>query len=280
MKEIAARMVLDSISSAGIRLSTVMLTMPRMILAELNTHRALTRNSGSLRAIPGSRLISAVREDPFIPQHWTTARKGMQGGPAITDPDLIEECRQAWLTARDDAVRHALHLLDLGLHKQVANRVLEPYLWHTALISFTESGNFLALRDHPDAEPHFADLAACIVGALERSKPVKRGVGEWHLPFTENVNPEIPLEVRIKISTARCARVSYVTPDGSIATVPEDLALYRRLHTPGHWSPFEHPARAMLDPRWSGNFYGWFQHRKEFPGENRSHRAGQTHTRP
>jgi len=269
MKQISAKIDLDSANPRGVRLTTLICTFPRMILAEVNTHRRFSRNSASSRAIPVEKMIAAVEEDPFIPTHWTTAGKGMSGGPEVTDPAMIEECRFRWLNSRDRAIRSAESLMQLGLAKQVVNRVLEPFMWHIAIISATEWGNFLALRDHPKSEPHFRDLAHLILEELKASIPIPRETGEWHLPLTHDLH-EVPIADRVQISTARCARISYLTHDGR-RDPDEDLRLYRGLSSDGHWSPFEHPARATNSKYRIGNFVGWLQHRKDFPDEERDH---------
>lgn len=275
MKQVSARMELDSSNPRGVRLSTMICTFPRSILAEVNTHRRLSRNSASSRAIPPGKMIEMVMEDPFIPVHWTTAGKGMSGGPELVDPGLIAECRMEWLNARISAVQSAERLIRLGLAKQVVNRVLEPFMWHTALISGTEWGNFFALRDHPKAEPHFKDLAHAMLHELRTSFPMAREAGEWHLPLCNDLLG-VPDEERVQISTARCARISYLTHDGR-RDPNEDLRLYRDLSTDGHWSPFEHPARATDTLDRIGNFVGWYQHRKDFPYEERDHPDAPNH---
>jgi hypothetical protein len=148
-----AEVLADSLSPAGDRLTTMRITFPRFILAEFNTHRMFSRNSASSRAIPFEKIVKAVEENPFIPIAWQKDHKGMQGTEYITDPVDIELNTNAWLKARDSAVTMAKYLnhgvkdgRDNGVTKQICNRLLEPFMWHTVICTFTEVENFFALR--------------------------------------------------------------------------------------------------------------------------------------
>ncbi len=145
---IAAKIVADSVSAKGHRLTTMVVTFPRFILAELNTHRAFSRNSASSRAIPFQKMVKAVQENPFIPIAWQKDHKGMQGTEYLsTEYDhLGEHAWYAWLEARNQAVRIAKSINELGVTKQLCNRLLEPFMWHTAIISATDWSNFFKLR--------------------------------------------------------------------------------------------------------------------------------------
>jgi len=136
-----ARVLLDSTSPAGIRLTTLEVTFPRFVLAEFNTHRLFSRNSASSRAIPTSKLIERVLKDPAIPLEWGKNKAGMSASDVLS-PDLAQEAEHVWLGARDAAVANAQRLLDLDVHKQELNRLLEPFLWHTVIVSATEWKNF------------------------------------------------------------------------------------------------------------------------------------------
>jgi len=143
---IDAKIITDSVNKNGDRLTTFILTFPRFILAELNTHRAFSRNSASSRAIPFKKMVKSVEENPFIPIAWQKDHKGMQGTEYLNqdaDEGLIV---RDWLSARDNAVEVAKSLNKEGVTKQLCNRLLEPFMWHTVIISATEFSNFFELR--------------------------------------------------------------------------------------------------------------------------------------
>lgn len=273
----AARVLADSIGPIGVRLTTLEVTLPRIVLAEFNTHRVLSRNSASSRAIPVEKRIAVVREHPFIPDAFGANQRGMQAGDASgVDQDTA---RAAWLRARDAAVEHASALASAGVHKQWANRLLEPFCWHTIIVSATEWANYFALRLHRDAQPEIRRATECMRDAMEASRPRWLKHGEWHLPLVDpDRDGALSIREQVACSVARCARVSYLTHDGK-RDVAADVVLHDRLLTSGHMSPFEHPARVppptglpfggaddMLS--WSGNFRGWTQYRKLIRGEN------------
>jgi hypothetical protein len=144
---IEAKVIADSKNEFGNRITTMVVTFPRFILAELNTHRMFSRNSASSRAIPFKKMLKSVQENPFIPIAWQKEHKGMQGVEYITDSDIIQQCEWDWLQARDFAVQQAESLnRSLGVTKQLCNRLLEPFMWHTVIISATEFSNFFELR--------------------------------------------------------------------------------------------------------------------------------------
>ncbi|AEI71040.1 ThyX [EBPR siphovirus 2] len=238
-------------------LSTLLLRMPRIVLAEWNTHRCMSRNAASTRAIPTEKLIQQVLDDPFVPISWGLNIPGMQAKGEHLDP---EQCRAAWLEGRDRAVATARSLLGLGLHKQIVGRVLEPWMWTIVCASSTEWSNFLALRDHPDAEPHIAVLAREIRKCLDDESTIKTlEPGEWHLPFVTSedrwkaldaygtAESRAPaMEALKKLSVARAASTSYKTVDGFDMTLERAVALHDKLvgATPLHASPCEHIAQA------------------------------------
>lgn len=262
--------IADSLAPCGKRLTTFVVTYPRFILAEINTHRQLSRNSASSRAIPVEKRIEAVINDPVVPVHWGKNQKGMQADTEL-DGDGTIEAMVAWYAARDDAVKHAKRLLNLGVHKQVVNRLLEPFTYVTTIVSATEWENFFSLRTHKDAQPEFRRLARHMLEEYVSSRPVPLEVGQWHLPFVEEVpvSGDDPYIISmLKIATARCARVSYLNFDGTIDP-QKDYDLHDRLLAAGHMSPFEHCARAEEFPGRSGNFVGFTQYRKTIKGECR-----------
>ncbi len=297
-----AKVLADSVSPADHRLTTLEATFPRFVLAEFNTHRVFSRNSASSRAIPVAKQLRRVLDDPYVPVEFGSNKPGMQAGPPLTGTSR-DAAEAEWLQARDDAVRHVLGLITspenvagfeglhecleaaqgllkepptewLNVHKQVANRLLEPFMWHTVIVSSTTWENFFNLRCHPDAQPEIRLIATKMRDAFERSVPTRLEPDEWHLPLVDEAEREevSSTEELAKISIGRCARVSYLTHAGT-RDLSADVALYDRLLESGHMSPMEHVARPMTPAEldrgdWSGNFQGWIAHRKSIPGES------------
>jgi hypothetical protein len=263
-----AKIIADSISPAGIRLTTLQVTFPRFLLPALNTHRMLSRNSASSRAIPVRKRIQQVMADPFIPEQFGRNQKGMH---ANSDIDAAEQeiAHDIWTEALDAAIHWANELADLDVHKQLANRLLEPFLWHTVVVTATNWANFFHLRDHPDAQPEFQKIARMMRDVMKASTPQTVLFEEWHLPYASQqlVDSGMAWERLALVSAARCARVSYLTHDGRIDG-EADLALATKLLAAGHMSPFEHPAKPGYPDHYYGNFRGWQQYRKLIPGES------------
>jgi thymidylate synthase ThyX len=268
----------------------------RAIHAELMTHRDFSRNAGSSRAIPTARLIKQVREEPAGPLHWGKNQPGMQAREehdALVDLDFYEEfdnpsdvplfkfdtvqvsAQNAWKDAAQEAANRAETFAKAGYHKQIVNRLLEPFQWINVLVTSTEWDNWDNLRAHEDAQPEIQDLAVTMREARRQSKPVKRGIERreeraWHLPYVLDSEREfIRLDVLKKLSTARCARVSYDPFDGN-AAIEKEIERYNMLvgSVPLHASPTEHQACPLTagDER-SRNFKGWHQHRVNVEAE-------------
>lgn len=300
----SAKILLDSISETGKRLTTFEITFPRCVLAEAETHRVLrgwdgnieelvihnlgvnvdenlSRNSASSRAIPISKMVQRVRENPFIPEKWGMPVRGM-GAKEYYDKGTIEDINltMAWKFALKNSLEQVEACIEFG-NKEDLNRLLEPFMWHTAIITATEFDNFFKLRTNSAADwkiRRIADLMYeayhafenwgkqtnikdCIHGEIK--VPQKLKVGEWHCPlvYEEDINSIkymidvggnfvdiTPVQKELeaiewmkRISVARCARVSYLTHDGK-RDIEKDLELFERLRTSGHWSPFEHVA--------------------------------------
>lgn len=348
MNQISAQVIADSLNPYEKRITTMVVTFPRIILAEFNTHRMFSRNSASSRAIPFEKMVKSVEENPFVPIAWQKDHKGMQGTEYFSEGES-DTYKMAWLVSRDKAVEQAEFYSKCGLTKQLCNRLLEPFMWHTVIVTATDWENFFALRcpqyevtytnDHGNieakyfrswkdlvkfhfdffkanrdvieeledtpildrlkvnkgqAEIHMMALAEAMWDALNKSTPEKLKLGEWHIPFKEKftyesngawdnfcdtVRPESKKtdlwedveDLAIKVSTAMCARVSYtvVGEEGKEPNYENDIKLHDRLAASGHWSPFEHCAKAVESPEPSGNFtYGWEQYRKTFRNEN------------
>jgi thymidylate synthase ThyX len=278
---ISAKIIADSISSEGIRLTSFEITCHRWILAEINTHRALSRNYRSSRAVPVTKLIQEVRTNPAMPVAWLKNKPGM----VAIEPMTLNEAEIAqytWESAANDAADRAQALNNLGLHKQWVNRILEPYLYVHGVISGTDWNNFFALRRAADAQPEFKVLADAMWEAKEASTPQYLSPNQWHLPYVSddelfNFHPELLTEEGnepscIKLSVARVARVSIKPFDMDTIDVAKDLELYERLLAQRHMSPFEHQATpdAYLghESGLYGNFTGWVQYRKTLPNEH------------
>lgn len=243
--------------------------MHRYVLAEFNTHRKFSRNSASSRAIPIKKRIDSVMNDPAMPLEWGSNQRGMQAGEEV-DEDAQRRARISWLTARDKAVSAVQALDEIGIHKQVANRLLEPFLWHTVIVSSTEWDNFFAQRCSPLAQPEIRVVAEKMQEVLHASEPQPLKVDQWHTPYLQADERNFSVDDRIALSVARCARMSYLTHDGH-RDHKADFDLYNRLATadPPHWSPMEHVATPLISPdlypsNICGNFDGWGQWRHIF----------------
>lgn len=263
---IEAKVILDSTNPYnGIRLATLELKYPRFVHAEVMTHRVFSRNAASSRAIPIEKFIKRVMNEPALPVFWGANQKGMVASKEIEAKD---EAVKIWLEARDAAVSFVERLNALGLHKQIPNRILEPWFDITVICSSTEFNNFFRLRRHADAQPEIKMLADKMHEALENSKSVER---RYHLPYIQPDELDtLDFEDLRKISSARCARISYLTHDGK-RDINKDLELFQHLITGsgfGHWSPLEHVAEAIKEKEKIGNFVGWLQYRKTFAGES------------
>lgn len=281
---ISAKVVADSINESGNRITSLVVVIPRIVLAELNTHRALSKNSASSRAIPFKKMAKMVEENPFIPIAFQKDHKGMQGTEYFTEEEIKKNgIVEEWLGARDYALHRANALHEKGVTKQLVNRLLEPFMYHTVLITATEWENFMALRNHEDAEIHIKEAAVKILEALNSSTPKLLKKDEWHIPFGDdldydrvskmysenNIVPDKLIRgLMVEIATARCARVSYLNFEGK-DDYEADVKLHDQLLDSGHMSPFEHCAQAKDGNTISGNFVGWFQYRKLYQEENR-----------
>ena len=338
MKKIEAKIIADSINQQGDRITTYLLTFPRFILAEAKTHRIISglhgevevledisinsfregsKNSASSRAIPFEKMVKMVEEDPFIPVVWQRDHKGMQGTEYLNEEE-VERAKLQWIQASRNAINSARMLNNnyFGVKKnlvtkQLCNRLLEPFMWHTVLVTATEWDNFFELRcpkyqwqdgkvfnswkdlvadafnnganrdwvdglencplierlnhSKSQAEIHIQALAEAMWDAMNESKPKELKAGEWHIPFGDRLDEgkltiqvldeyrntlkgakELLTEAALKVATARCARLSYMTFDGEI-DYQKDIELHDRLLQSGHYSPFEHCARAMSE---------------------------------
>jgi thymidylate synthase ThyX len=267
-----AEILLDSIAPGTyIRLTTAVVTFPRFILAEWNTHRVFSRNTASSRAIPVKKMIEKVLTDPVFPLDWGKNKAGMSADECL-DARAALSAEFCWKRAIENAVVEADYLTDLGVHKQVVNRLLEPFSWTTTIITSTEWENFFSLRCNKNAQPEMQHIAEMLRDVYRHSTPT---LSEYHFPMLQEdewSDGTLSLAKQAALSTARCARVSYLTHEGK-RDHEKDLELHDRLIKDQHNSPLEHVARSMTDMElWNGptrgNFYGWHQyrHRKDlFP---------------
>lgn len=273
----------------------MLVTYPRFIHSEMCRHRMISRNTASSRAIPLKKMIQAVMENPVIPLQWMKDHKGMQGTEYLDQSDA-SWAERTWLVARDNAVYQAKLMNErYGVTKQLCNRLLEPFMWTTELITATEWENFFALRAHKDAEIHMQKLAYLMLDAYNNVKVEQLQPGQWHVPFSYQPGTPIVDVSSLKVATARAAQTSYtiVGEDEKPSSWERLIQLHdEKLVPSGHWSPFEHCARAInsiehetkghnmiwdkrtetyrLDEKgWCGNFRGFIQYRKTFPGENK-----------
>lgn len=255
------RGIAHSISEYGKAVFTVYARYPRFIHAELMTHKDFSRSASSSRAIPVMKMLKQVWHNPAIPVSWGANIPGMQALTQLTGW-RANVAKNIWVTAGKIMCVLAYGLMKLGLHKQVANRLLEPWQLIHVVITSSKWVNFDTLRIHPDAQPEIRVLAELIKMARDHMKPTLLKAGEWHLPWidpedwdtarhwAEFKNPmssnyfEIVLDVLRKQSAARCARTSYATFDGKRSTIEADLKLYAQLveSRPVHASPCEHQA--------------------------------------
>lgn len=258
-----AEVILDSVSPVGARLTTMVWRYPRFIHSEIMTYRSFSRNTSSSRAIPLKVMIRQVLKDPAGPVYWGRNRRGMQAREELVGWRLWL-AKQLWYKSRYLMVLVALLAVWIGLHKQVGNRLLEPWYWITALITASPAGWEACWRQrcHPDAQPEFQRVASLARACYNGSVPTKRTL---HVPLMHEDDEGMTQKQAIMISVARCARVSYLTHRG-VRDRGEDLRLYTDLWMadPPHTSPFEHVATAHEDPTYrSGNIRGWVQHREE-----------------
>lgn len=291
MLRTSAKILLDSVNIAGVRLVTWELTYPRFVHSELMTHRVFSRSSASSRAIPISKMLERITLNPAMPHKWGKNQSGMQAAENFEGNDQAEAIR-LWLSARDAAVQSAVKLRDFGLHKQIVNRVTEPWMWIVVIMSTTYHANWFEQRDHEAAEPSLGHLASLMHDAYWTNKPSYVSPGNWHMPLLPDrdrlesegiVQKTNPLEGYSlqTVSAGRCARVSYLNHHG-VRDPMEDITLFQKMagSAPSHRAPLEHVARSMdshmgctqdhngsMSTQRFGNFQGWKQLRHYIPNE-------------
>lgn len=294
---ISAKVIQDSISEAGIRITTMELLYPRFIHSEFMTHRMFSRNAASSRAIPIEKMIETIEKNPAQPIHWGKNQAGMQAKEELEEHKLWQ-AQQIWLAAAKDATQHSRNMANLGVHKQIANRITEPFQWMKVVVTATDWENFFWLRDHEHAQPEIAELAKKMKEAMDDSEPFLLYDGEWHVPYVDRnrvsgviyysvsyefeggfgIKSLLPEDAK-KVSASCCAQVSYRKNDNS---VEKAKTVFDRLinSEPVHASPVEHQATPMVDTSFfedgvthayqkgglgSNNFRGWIQYRALIP---------------
>lgn len=258
--ETYAKVICDSVSPLGVRLTSIESQFPRFILPQILMHRQWSRSCESLRARPTRSKLEEVRQSPFVPL-FRKNQKGMVAGELVD----YEEANQAgfqWGEAWAQAVRSVTKLMELGVAKEIANRLLEPFAFQKMLVTATDFENFFRLRCADDAQPEIQEVACKMKEAMGGSVPVERREGEWHLPYVTDSKTGSDMQDIDwrKVSAARCARVSYVTHDG-VKDTTKDLTLAETLIQQGHSNPFEHQATVGFCRDRYANFRGWVSYR-------------------
>ena len=274
---------------------------PRFIHSELMTHRMLSKNSASSRAIPVPKMLENIKNNTAEPIHWGKNQSGMQAFEELTG-DELSAAKWHWQEGRDKAIEVAMKLHAAGVHKQITNRITEPYSHMKVVITGTERENFYWLRRHKDAQPEIHELADKMYEVEKAFEPMTLRIGEWHLPYIKRTrvgmnntivysipdidgnDVQIPLEQAKMLSASLCAQVSYRLANFNLDKA-EDI--YKRLieSEPVHASPVEHQLKCISDAygaipnswpegithmtrdgqMWSGNIRGFIQMRQLIP---------------
>lgn len=260
---ISAKIIAHSKSSVtGKEIITYELNYPRFIHSELMTHRLFSRNAASSRAIPVAKMIEMVRENPAAPIHYGKNQPGMQAKEELTGCDL-DATKSDWITAAKAAASIADRMVGYGAHKQIVNRILEPFQWMKTVVTSTEWDNWYWLRNHPDAQPEIKRLAEVMWEAKENSVPFNLSFNEWHVPYVDRTRSEtqdvdgfyeiqywsngvkLSEEEAIVVSASCCAQVSYRKLDDSLEKAKDIFAKLIE-SKPCHASPCEHQAKPMI----------------------------------
>lgn len=241
---------------------------PRFIHGEFMTHRLFSRNAASSRAIPVEAIIKMIEESPAMPVHWGQNQPGMQAAVELCEVDK-DFAQYLWKDAAYNAADSARELGKLGLHKQVTNRILEPFQTMKTVMTATCMDNFFWLRNHEDAQPEIKELARLMWEALQAATPVHLKSGWWHTPYFRNGywkpvgndsefglvdDDDNTLQDALAISASCCAQVSYRRLDD---TLEKAQIIYQRLveSKPVHASPFEHQATPIRPYKMSDKAY-------------------------
>lgn len=273
MADISAKVIAKSHDGRGNEIVTFEIEYPRIIHSELMTHRLFSRNAASSRAIQVKTLIQMVRDEPAKPYRFGANQSGMQDKGVEHDGIVGAGYtgREWWNLAALSAARFAEELAEAGYHKQVVNRLLEPFQRMKTVVTATEYENFWWLRVDADADPTIEALAIAMHKEYEAAESELLQPGQWHTPyvqhFYENIGLEgddvwvfcgyyvedengekviLDVEEAKAISSSCCAQVSYRRLN---STKDKALEIYGRLLTGRkvHASPFEHQATPMQE---------------------------------
>lgn len=290
---IEVQIIADSIGDRSGRITTFELTYPRMIHSEFMTHRLFSRNAMSSRAVPIKKMVELIRTNPAMPVRFGANQPGMQDkgmehdGKVWYDWTETEDglaynlfCtgREAWMKAAENACEWAERFDKAGYHKQVANRLIEPFQMMKTVMTTTEMENFLWLRVDADADPTIEVLANLMKDALSDSSPEWLQPGTWHTPYVDHIYDGGPMgeghrfvgyavydeggspvmlteEEALRISASCCGQVSYRRLN---STKDKALDIYTRLVAGKkvHASPFEHQAKEVAAEYHRTNDYG------------------------
>jgi thymidylate synthase ThyX len=253
---IEVKVLTDSISPEGSRMTTFELSYPRFLHGEMNTHRILSRNSQSSRAVTVKKSYE-VNSKHVRPIVWGKNKAGMQSTEALKGFRLAL-AKSCWNVSAKASFAVSRLLEWIGLHKQWANRITEPYSTIKVILTGTEFMNFFWLRQDPDAaQPEMVALADKMRQAYDLSIPVQLKPNQWHIPYvyweetTEGVQEffdsnfdKLTEEQALKISASCCAQVSYRALNDSREKA---MQIYDRLFsgTKQHLSPTEHQGKVM-----------------------------------
>ena len=265
----SVKVVADSIGPSGVRLISVLCSYWLAMHPEHLRHRTFSFSVASNRAIPTRLILRQVIDDPVVPVYFGKNQGGMSAREELTGWRL-SVARWAWLAARWPAIAVVWLMLRIGLHKQIANRILSPWQWVTVLVTGTEWENFFALRCHPDAQPEMRRAAEMMRDAIAESIPEQLHAGQWHAPFAtkgDRIDHEFDFGSLCLRSAARCARVSVLRQDER-RSFADEVEFALKLKSSGHFSPFEHQAQALPDARRCANLRGWLPFRSTIPNED------------
>ena len=262
---ITAKVICDSISEQGIRLTTFEIEYPRIVMSEFNTMRAISKNSSSSRAIPVSKMLEHTKNINLKPVYFGSKKSGMQAGDELQG-DALDKVKLLWEEALDYASYYSETLDRLGVAKEVCNRLVEPFQLVKVVCTATDWDNFFNLRLHPDADPNICMLAYKMYQAMQKSKPIELKVGEYHLPYVGvdrwgeelkyyvietsfdddqsygmKYEKYLTLEQAIKLSAASCASVSYRTEGMTLEKADKIFDMLIKAEVV-HSSPLEHCA--------------------------------------
>ena len=266
MSKPTAKVIAHSISSVtGQELITFELEFWRGVLAEFNTHNALSKNTSSSRAIPVPSMNENILADIGMPYRFGKQNTGMQDLGEHDAPVIVGgiemSAKEAWTAAVKTMVMFSEAFHEAKYAKQICNRLTEIGQTCKVVMTATDLDNFYWLRDHYMADPTIEALAKAIKAAHEASTPTELDPGEWHVPYyndgiwkpykTLEIHPVTVVDVfghslehALTISASCCAQVSFRSLNDTIEKarkVVEKLNLNgEEPGQPVHASPVEH----------------------------------------